>query len=302
MNRLAVSGFALFVLSPLALSAQNLPIQTQPSAPVLYAEAEAPAAFSSSLTSDGLTAPAESTSSSARAAAAASGAPAHSESASPFRAVGVGVKIGTGGIGFDVATRLHRRLNVRGGAGFFNYTYNGTIDNEAVNGTLKLNNAEAMLDLFPFNGSFRLSAGTTVYNTTNLNGTVTVPGGSKITIGNTSYTSNPANPVTGGLSTGFGGKAVPRFTFGWGNMVARNHRIRFETELGVEIIGTPTAVWSYGGSACMNPSNGSTCTSGYGPIASADISTQTASLQNDLNDLKGLFPILSFGLSVKLGR
>jgi hypothetical protein len=51
----------------------------------------------------------------------------------------------------------------------------------------------------------------------------------------------------------------------------------------------------------MNPSNGGTCTSGYGAISAADVSAQTASLQSDLNNLK-VFPILSFGLSVKLGR
>jgi hypothetical protein len=83
-------------------------------------------------------------------------------------------------------------------------------------------------------------------------------------------------------------------------MVARQHHLRFETELGVEVIGTPNVAWTYGGSACMNPSNGSTCTSNYGSIASADISTQNSSLQNDLNDLK-VFPILSFGLSYKIG-
>jgi hypothetical protein len=84
-------------------------------------------------------------------------------------------------------------------------------------------------------------------------------------------------------------------------MVAKNHRVRFETELGIEIISAPTPVFTFGGSACMNPSNGGTCTSGYGPVSSVDISAQTASLQSDLNNLK-VFPILSFGLSVKLGH
>jgi hypothetical protein len=111
--------------------------------------------------------------------------------------------------------------------------------------------------------------------------------------------------LTGNVSAGFGGKAVPRFTLGWGNMVARNHRIRFETEFGIEVIGTPTVAWNYGGSACVNTGSSSTCTS-YAtiatiPQASADIAAQTASFQSDLNGLK-VFPILNFGLSVKIGH
>jgi hypothetical protein len=304
MNRLALSALAVFAFSPIAVFAQNQPAQdlsaqTQAAAPVLYAEANAPAVFSSSLISDELAAPASSAAGAA--SAAASAADAHSGSVKPFSALGVGVKIGTGGIGFDAAVPLLSRLNVRGGAGFFNYTYNGNIDNDPISATLKLNNAEVMVDLFPFNGSFRLSAGTTVYNTTGLNGTGSIAGGSKISVGNSTYISNPANPVTIGVVAGFGGKAVPRFTLGWGNMVAKNHRIRFETEFGVEVIGTPTAVWTYSGSACMSNSNGSACTSAYAPIAPADISVQNADLENDLTNLK-VFPIISFGLSVKLGH
>jgi hypothetical protein len=217
----------------------------------------------------------------------------------------VGVTIGFGGIGFDAATPLvPGRLNVRGGAGFFSYTYNGTISNEPVSAKLSLNNAKVMLDWFPFKGSFRLSGGTTVYNTTGVNGTVTVAGGTTLKIGNDTYTSSTTSPLTGNLALGLGGKAVPRFTLGWGNMVANNHRIRFETEFGVEIIGTPTVSWTYGGSACLNGSEG--CSTAYMPInsipgVSTDVATQVSSLQSDVNSVKVL-PVLQFGLSVKLGK
>jgi hypothetical protein len=266
--------------------------------PSLHAELESPAFYSSSAAAAMFEAPAQ-TATQPRVVVS------HG-STRPFSSVGVGFKIGLGGIGFDVATPLvPGRLNVRGGAGFFSYTYNGTISNEPVSATLKLNNAEIMLDLFPFKGSFRLSAGTTVYNTTGLNGTVTGTAGSKITIGNDSYTSDPANPLTGNLAAGFGSKAVPRFTLGWGNMVAKNHRVRFESEFGVEVIGTPTVAWTYGGEACDNTASGGTCTN-YQPISSipqapADIASQNASLQSDINGLK-VFPILSVGLSFKIGH
>ena len=115
--------------------------------------------------------------------------------------------------------------------------------------------------------------------------------------------------MTGNLALGLGGNAVPRFTFGWGNMVAENHRIRFETEFGIEIIGTPTVSWSYGGEACQPPSSRATscnedvATSLINSIsgASTDIANQIASLQSDVNSVK-ILPVLQFGLSFKIGK
>jgi hypothetical protein len=233
-------------------------------------------------------------------------APSAEVSTRPFSSVGVGFKIGIGGIGFDVATPLvPGHLNIRGGAGFFSYTYNGTVSNEPVNATLNLNNAEAMVDWFPFKGSFRLSAGSTVYNQTGLNGGVTVAGGTNLKIGNNTYTSSVSAPLYGNLAVGFGSKAVPRVTLGWGNMTPLKGHIKVESEFGVEIIGTPTVAWSYGGSACLDNNSG-TCSTPYEPISSipgvsADIAAQTSSLQSDLNNVK-VFPVFSIGLSYKIGR
>src|ERR1700727_2469919 len=45
-----------------------------------------------------------------------------SDSIRPFSSVGVDAKIGLGGIGFDVATPIARKFNLRGGGNFFGYT------------------------------------------------------------------------------------------------------------------------------------------------------------------------------------
>ena len=297
---------AAFAFFPTLSSAQTTgPALAQASVPALpfYAQLAPSASSSSSANAFLYSAPAQ-------ASAPAKTAPASEGSTRPFSSLGVGVTIGFGGVGFDVATPLvPGRLNVRGGAGFFSYTYNGTVSNEPISASLKLNNAKVMVDWFPFKGSFRLSAGTTVYNDTGLTGTVTVAPGTTLKIGNDTYLSAPSpNQLTGNLALGLGGKAVPRFTLGWGNMVAKNHRIRFETEFGVEIIGTPTVSWSYGGNACLANSAGTACASegGYVPVntisgATTDISTQIASLQSDVNSVK-ILPVLQFGLSVKLGK
>jgi hypothetical protein len=296
----ASAAAVLLALSPVALSAQSLSVS-----PALYAAAEAPAAYSSSSVVDAsATAPAA-TESYAGAASSAAAAPAKTETSTrPFSALGVGFKIGLGGVGFDVATPIAKRFNIRGGAGFFSYNINSTVDNEPVTGSLKLNNAEAMLDWFPFNGSFRLAAGMTIYDNTSISGTVTEAGGQTIKIGNTTYTSNPANPITGTVSAKFGGNVVPRFTLGWGNLAKRNGHFSFDTEFGVEITGTPTVGWAFGGSGCANASGSSTnCSSNYVSIAaqSTDVAAQTASLQSDFNSFK-VFPIFNIGIGYKFGH
>jgi hypothetical protein len=244
----------------------------------------------------------------APAAAQATPASMHSDSGSsrPFSSVGVGVKVGLEGIGFDAAVPIvPGTLNVRGGAGFFSYNHSFTESGDTINGTLKLNNAEIMADWFPFHGGFRLSAGLTVYNNTAVNGTLTFPGGTNFTVGNSKYTSDPNDPTTGVAALKFGGNTVPRFTIGWGNMVPKSgHRLRFETELGIEYINNPSVVWTLTGDACTttSTSQGVQCSSeGYGPVAASDIAQENANIQSDINDLK-VFPVVQIGLSYKIGH
>jgi len=271
-----------------AVASAQAPSQVTTAAPTLYAEADSPATYSSSVDNS---LPA----SHALAGAAAGVAAPATGSSKPFSGLGVGVKFGIGGIGFDAATPIiPGRLNVRGGAGFFSYTASETVDNLNVNANLKLNNAEVMLDYFPFKGSFRLSAGTTVSNNTGVTGSTTIAGGNTIKIGNTTYTSETGNPITPNVSAKFGGNAVPRFTFGWGNLVPKGHkRFSFDTELGIEITGTPKVGWTYGG---MGFAGGSETA---GPVAASDITVQNASLQSDFNAYK-VFPIVSIGVGFKL--
>jgi hypothetical protein len=310
---------AALTLTPSLASAQAAalaPSQATTAAPALYAEAESPATYSSSA-DNSLSASTLPASHALAGAAAAAAAPAPaSGSTKPFSSLGVGVKIGIGGIGFDAATPIFPgRLNVRGGAGFFSFNANETVNNQAVNANLKLNNAEVMADYFPFKGSFRLSAGLNVYNNTGVTGSTTIAGGGTIKIGNTTYTSDPATgeQITPNVSAKFGGNAVPRFTLGWGNLAKRTGHWSFDTEFGIEIDGTPTVGWTYGGQGCTGSNSGGSgfrpgvastaCYMGsaWGPVGTTDISAQNASLQSDFNSFK-VFPIFSIGIGYKIGH
>ena len=81
-----------------------------------------------------------------------------------FSKVGVDVKIGAGGIGFDVATPLGQKFNLRGTGYFFRYNVSLTEDYVTYGGDLQLAGGGVSLDWYPFNGKFRLSAGAIAYN------------------------------------------------------------------------------------------------------------------------------------------
>ena len=303
MNLRSLAILAVLALSPIALSAQTQEASHQAPAasPALYAETAAPVSFSSSIAADALDAPA--------AGAQSSAAPKESKQSSlPFSGLAIGVKVGLAGIGFDVATPLvHQRLNLRGGASFFSYTPSTiTTDNLNINGNIKFQNAAAMVDWFPFHGSFRLSGGATIYNATGLTATLSVPTGQSFPVGGTTYYSepynavtNPAGPILGtGIFTFGGNKVVPRATIGFGNMLPKKGHFRFESEIGFQYFSAPTAQNTFTGTCCQNytaPNTYSNC----GPIPQANITTEQNKLQNDLYDLR-FFPILSFGLSYKI--
>jgi hypothetical protein len=294
MNFRLPAILAVLAIAPIALSAQTLA-----AAPALYAENAAPVSFSSSIAPGAL---AESGS----AAQSSAAAPAKGSSL-PFSGIAVGVKVGLAGIGFDVATPLiHQWINLRGGASFITYTPSTiAVDNVNVNGTIKFQNSAAMVDVFPFHGSFRLSAGATIYNSTGLTAALSVPTGQSIDFGGTTYYSepynavtNPAGPIVGnGVFTFGGNKAVPRTTIGFGNMLPKKGHIRFEAEVGVQYFSAPTVVYNISGTGCTTYVGG--VYSNCGPIPPANVLSEQNKLQNDLTDLR-FFPILSFGLSYKI--
>ena len=296
MNLRSLAILAVLALSPIALYAQApaLSAQAPAASPALYAETAAPVSFSSSIAADALDAPAAG----ARSAAAPS-----KGSSLPFSGIAVGVKFGLAGIGFDVATPLiHQWLNLRGGASFLSYTPSTiTTDNVNINGTIKFQNAAAMVDVFPFHGRIRLSGGMTIYNNTGLTATLAVPAGQSIDFGGTTYYSEPVattnilGPIQGtGVFTFGGNKIVPRATIGTGNMLPKKGHFTFESEIGFQYFSAPTVVYNIQGGGCTTNSVASCY-----PIDPTKVVAEQVKLQNDLYDLR-FFPILSVGLSYKI--
>lgn len=222
----------------------------------------------------------------------------------PFSAVGLAVKVGIGGVGFDIATPLSQHLNLRGGGQFFNYSLSSSTDGINYTGTLDEKSGDLMLDYYPFHGGFRVSPGMILYNGVHVNAIANVPGGQTFTLDDTTYTSgNPgtgSDPIHGSADIQFGNKVAPAFTLGWGNMIPRRgSHWSIPFEIGFMYIDTPKFTLDLAGTACQQGQGcGSVQTD---PDIQADLRDEVKEINDDLKPLR-FYPIVSVGFSYSFGK
>jgi hypothetical protein len=196
---------------------------------------------------------------------------------------GVGIKAGTLGIGVQVGTALASRVNLRGGANFFNYNDSLTEDGVLFNGSLQLRSVEAKLDLFVI-GGFHVTPGLLLYNDNKVTATATAPTGTSVSFGGVRYFSNPADPLRGTAGVTFN-KFAPSLGIGFGNLLPRSARHwSLSTDLGVVFSGTPQFAMGFAGSACLQ--NGTNCQPATTPSVAANVEAERVKIQNDLNSFK----------------
>ena len=209
--------------------------------------------------------------------------------------IGIGVKVSTLGIGGEVAVGVSHRSNVR--VGFNLFTYGDTFDKDGVTykGNLNLRSAQATYDLFLLKG-LHISPGVLVYNGNQVSANASVPGGQSFTLSNTSYVSDPADPITGtGKLTVY--KAAPMVLFGIGNLVPRSRHFSTSFEIGAAYQGPPRVTLNFSGSAC--DSTGLFCrTIGSDPTIQSNIAAEQAKLNKSASPYK-FYPVLSFGIGYK---
>ena len=221
-----------------------------------------------------------------------------SQTIRPFSRLGVDAHISVGGLGFDVATPLARRFNLRTGADFFGISEGFLEQGAQVQGNLHLLAGHASVDWFPFAGRFRLSPTVVFANNNRLNATVLVPSGSTITLDGTDYISSFTDPLHGAAVIAFR-RVSPGFTLGFGNIIPRQKKSHFSVpvELGFFYAGQPYLAVTFTGSAC-DPTQP--------PAIGCQSVNQDADFQHDLaafiarnnNNLSyaSFFPIFSLGV------
>jgi hypothetical protein len=221
---------------------------------------------------------------------------ANATSVHPFSSVGVGATLSTLGIGVEAATPLSQRTNLRAVMNLFSYST--TFNDDGINyaATLQLRSFDALLDWFPFNGSFHVSPGAMVYNGNQLKGSTSVAAGEYFTLNDVNYLSSPGTPV-GGTASGKFSPAAPMVLAGWGNVASRSKHISIPVEAGAVFSGAPHTVLNLTGDVCNL--DGTNCRAiSSDPTVQSNILAQQTKFNNKVSPYKVL-PVLSVGFAYR---
>jgi len=209
------------------------------------------------------------------------------------RRIGVGVKVGSLGVGGEVAVRVLHRANVRFGFSGLSLGYNFNRDQINYGARVRMEGAQATFDYFLI-GGFRISPGALLYNGTQITGTASAPAGNSITLNHVDY--NMATPLAGSLGVTFR-KAAPVLLFGLGNLIPRgSRRWSISSDFGVAFSGSPNAALSLAGTACLAPNTaGPTCKDiAADPTIHSNVIAEQSSVNDKLKFFK-IYPVFSIG-------
>ena len=193
--------------------------------------------------------------------------------------IGVGAKVGTLGFGLEITKGFTPSINGRIGFNSFGFDASGTESDIDYDADLNMESVAALVDWHPFSGGFRATAGL-LLNNNKLE--MTAKSAVSYDIGGTTYT--PAEIGTFGGTVDFNDVA-PYVGIGWGNAVEKGQRLTFAVDVGVLMQGSPNVDFTASGGTLSTD-----------PTLLADLATEEAQLEDDLNDYD-LFPVISLGLA-----
>lgn len=188
-------------------------------------------------------------------------------------------KIGTLGYGAELNFGISDSVSAR--VGFNNYSYKYNANSSAVNYDFKLQlqTASAVVDWYPFAGSFRSSIGL-LYDNNKVSFGANPTGGSFI-INGVTYSTAQVSSLQGTITFN---KAAPYIGIGWGNPVAKDKGWGLVSDIGVLYQNTPKIDLAV------------TCTD---PLICAQLQTDAMAehtkLQNDFRNYKW-WPVVSIGI------
>lgn len=199
--------------------------------------------------------------------------------------VGVTVDAGTSGLGLHLSVPVRENLNARLGFNYLNYSYTGNTSDVDYDFKLKLQTLNALVDWFPMDGAFRVSAGVAhngnkITTTAKSNST-----GTYVIQGNT-YNAASVGKVDGTIDFN---KVAPYLGIGWGNAVAKEKGWGFSSDIGVLFQGSPNSALSNSG--CSAPAN--VCAQ-----LKADLLKENVSLNDEIHNIK-FYPVIRIGVSYK---
>jgi len=221
----------------------------------------------------------------------------------PFSRVGIAWRVGLGGGGFDVATPLAKKLNIRAGADFFGHAFGFQEEGADINLNLGMRSGHAALDWFPFGGKFRLSPLVVFANNNQIRATALIPSGGIMSINGQDYVSSSSDPLHGSGSVTFR-KVSPGLSLGFGNIIPRTRsHLSFPVEAGFYYVGQPSLKVDFSGSACdpQYPADIGCQAVMQDPGFQRDLAAFIARNNHNLS-YASFFPIFSVGFSYSFGK
>ena len=210
--------------------------------------------------------------------------------------MGLGVKASMLGVGAEVATRVTHRSNLRAGFNIMGYSRSFDKDGATYDGHLSMRTFEAHYDYYPWARSFHISPGMLSFIGNPITANAFVAGGQSFTLGGTSYTSDPADPIHVSGKANFN-QVAPMITVGFGNLVHRDSkRFSVPVEVGMAFQGSPKTTLNLSGSVC--DSQGLNCQSVSQSSVQQDIIAEQNKLNNSVRAFK-VYPIISLGFGYK---
>jgi len=193
--------------------------------------------------------------------------------------VGIALTGGLSGLGADLGVNINQYLGVRATVSDFSINHNGNYGTSVGwDAKLKLFQAGAVLDAYPFAGVFHLTAGLVKDgNKFSLDGQ---PSGGSFKFNGNTYQSTDVSNVSAAVEWS---KTVPYVGLGWGNL-AGSRGFHFTTDLGVLITGAPNTSLT---GTCNVPS---ACTN-----FNTDIAAERTKLQNDVHNVT-FWPVVRVGI------
>jgi hypothetical protein len=213
----------------------------------------------------------------------------------PFSRIAIGTRLGTLGYGAQIATPLTSRLNLRGSANFFNFGYGIGVDGANYNSELHLKSGMVSVDYYPFHSSFHISPGFMIFKST-AGATMNVPGGNSFSLGDTTYTSDPSDPVHGTGAMTFGRTFMPALTIGFGNMIPRREHSHWSVpvDFGLAYTGQNSMNINLAGSACQQ----GFCISTSDPNIQQNVAQEQSDINESMKRFK-IYPILTSGVAYR---
>lgn len=193
--------------------------------------------------------------------------------------VSVGLTGGTNGLGLEAGYRFTRFVGVRANTG--NYKYDKTVDSDdfTIDGKARLKSFGALVDLYPFGGSFHVSAG--LRSNKNRFAGIATPDGATVELNGEDYTAAEVGQLSGTASFK---KSAPTFTLGWSGKFRKG--LHFGAELGVVAQGSPQLAATSSGTLANDPT------------FRADLDEKLAEWEDDAKDYK-FWPVIQLHLAYR---